>query len=250
MKNRIVAALQKIVAMPYTRIPPKKPNVRAFYLWEHKENPSEKEIHAEVAKHQVLYEHQEKSFGITNELNWSVVAALQKVTAEANALLAKMEEVLPSLYEEFELSSMEWDEEEVREIFEDFKDAFVAKSTSRDTSLEIYRCIKVPDVQEFIDSIESGTMKHTSIYKNEGLGVYWTWDLKAAKCYWGGAGDEIVVTANATVDDIDVESTVIANLKEDEEREITLIEGSKISVTGVAYQDGTPIWDGSSQVIA
>lgn len=59
----------------------------------------------------------------------NVIAALREVTAEANALLAKMEEVLPSLYEEFELSSMEWDEEEVREIFEDFKDAFVGKTS-------------------------------------------------------------------------------------------------------------------------
>jgi hypothetical protein len=136
---------------------------------------------------------------------------------------------------------------EVREQFERFASEFYDKhEMSSDNRLMVWRCISVEDVDAAIRALEKGeplTKDH------KGLGIYWSWDHKAADCHLGKHPQNIIIEAEVDTSSINLEETTKANISDENEHEITLDVGSSIYVLGAWKKGGGNLLDVSNDPV-
>jgi len=102
--------------------------------------------------------------------------------------------------------------------FESFTKDFQRIAKFENGKIKVYRCIETedPDVNA--------------------LGIYWSWDIGSARCYWGDRkGSETDITALVDISDINLENTFYKNLHPitGGEAEIELKPGVEIEVIEV-----------------
>lgn len=97
--------------------------------------------------------------------------------------------------------------------------------------LMLWRCIRVIDVQEFMDSLHERP-----------LGIYWSYDQAGAVCHEGVGTYDLVVGALVHPDAVDYRETLRANFTPgmgEVEAEVTLLKGSPVRVFEVSGAPGT-----------
>jgi len=129
-------------------------------------------------------------------------------------------------------ATMRWIAERRWEFLENFS----GKAVEMNGKLVVYRCIQLDDPEAYVKNIIPG----------KSLGIYWTWDYESAECYWGkGEGTDVILTGLVGLSAINIERTVVMNLRPDigdAEREITLREGEPISLTDVSLAEEEQGW--------
>lgn len=126
-----------------------------------------------------------------------------------------------------------------REWFDDYLDnwekEFNQKIQFEDEYVFVYRCITVPNIKEFINSIKNGYY----IKNYQGLGIFWSWDKDKADSHWGHHSDgekDIVLKAKVHYSLIDFETSMILNFAPSigfDEAEFQLMEGNEIFLLSV-----------------
>ena len=91
----------------------------------------------------------------------------------------------------------------------------------------LYRCITVHDADKYL----------AELGKRQSVGVYWTFDKKYAKCYWGNERDTVVLVGLVDPKDVDLETTLVTNTAySGTEHEIRVKKGAAIELTQVIYK--------------
>lgn len=88
----------------------------------------------------------------------------------------------------------------------------------------VYRCVQLRDLNNL---------------DYEKLGVYWTNDRNMAKSYEGQTGEDYVIEAQITIDNIDIGSSIVLRRLYDEE-EVRLIDGKFVKVLNI-YKNNKPL---------
>lgn len=117
-----------------------------------------------------------------------------------------------------------WLQYEIEYRFGELKDKFL-KLKNENSEIEIYREMKVP--ANWIDNLKNPAH----------LGIYWSYDKKAAEAHWGYDGDiHVLITATVKFDKINWQDTFLANLDVnigDMEKEIRLYEDTALNVIDI-----------------
>lgn len=113
---------------------------------------------------------------------------------------------------------------ELRKTFEKFKESFDEKARDTAEGLILWRCIDVPDAENFAADMEG-----------KSLGVYWSYTRDGAICYEGKGGDRITLKAIVPLGSIDMERNLLANVDwiNWDEMEITLRKGKPVRVVEI-----------------
>ncbi len=74
---------------------------------------------------------------------------------------------------------------------EDFMGALSEAEEINENSLVIYRCMDVGDPRKFLFMLQRGLLAPPF----RGIGIFWSWDLEASECHWGGGGKPIYIKA-------------------------------------------------------
>lgn len=88
----------------------------------------------------------------------------------------------------------------------------------------VYRCVQLRDLNNL---------------DYEKLGVYWTNDRNMAKSYEGQTGEDYVIEAQITIDNIDIGNSIVLRRLYDEE-EVRLIDGKFVKVLNI-YKNNKPL---------
>ena len=138
--------------------------------------------------------------------------------------------------------------------FEMFSRKFKAKANFNGVGIEIYRCLTVENPEKLLEALKKNETYKVGKTEYSGAGIFWSWDHEAAKCYWGGSGEAITITALASLSDIDYTLTAELNLNSfyddedenyigEEEKEIRLKAGSPITITKVDSEENGVIFE-------
>jgi len=96
----------------------------------------------------------------------------------------------------------------------------------------VYRALSVQDPLEFIEKLQSGSM---------GIGIYWSFDRRKAKTYWGRSDlKTVILRGELPLESVDYKETVKANTTtafSQDEDEITAIKGAKVYIEAVSLGD-------------
>ena len=88
----------------------------------------------------------------------------------------------------------------------------------------VYRCVQLRDLNNL---------------DYEKLGVYWTNDRNMAKSYEGQTGEDYVIEAQITIDNVDIGNSIVLRRLYDEE-EVRLIDGKFVKVLNI-YKNNKPL---------
>lgn len=124
--------------------------------------------------------------------------------------------------------------------WDEFLNDLTKEAVEVDGKLVVHRCIEVKDPEAFVRKLRSGRKL------KRGLGIYWTWNFRAADCHWGTArGTRLYLTGLVDLDSIEIESTVLSNFHPStgpDEKEIRLYENQPILLTGISLSEEDPRW--------
>lgn len=169
------------------------------------------------------------------------------IRAAAPKALAKLKAELASgiddAHEEFSYATnTEFDDPKFDEKFALWKEGYAQK--------RIGMAIKI--LQKAVEYRDGKMLVHRMIMADEdwltriterGLGQYWTWDKEYAEAYAGQGSNEWLISGLIDPASVDWVSTILANAHPatgQEEKEITIPEGTPVKVVGIEV-DGEPV---------
>jgi len=107
---------------------------------------------------------------------------------------------------------------------------------------EIWRAIKVRDVESFIDDIKRGVSKNK---ESDGLGLYWSYNKEGARPYHSlsDPGETIILHGIVGKEYVDIYGTIsaAAEFQGRDEYELRVLSGSPIKLLDITLGDGTVI---------
>lgn len=116
-----------------------------------------------------------------------------------------------------------------------------------DGLLVVHRCIEIMDPEAFMKRVFSGEADNW-YPRYSGLGIYWTWSFKAARCHWANfksGHQQLILTGLIDIENIDIKKTVLANFAPsngEDEREIRLKAGSPVLLSSISLSETDPRW--------
>ena len=127
---------------------------------------------------------------------------------------------------------------------EELFDSIYHETKDEGDKIRIYRAIQVQNVNKFMEALKAGK----TIAGFDGIGIYWSWDSKAADAHWGAGGHKLLIEALVPMNAIDFKETALLSMDNEEECEVRLLHNKDIEIVDVT-QNGEELMDSEDSAI-